>query len=412
MQPNQPFSDLAIIEFRLLGTILETGQIPAGLEAKLFTDEERGLTFSAMVQCRKERQGIDQHIFADYLHRTANLDRSDWCAALAAESASMAPDLVPGYVSILRERASSRAVSETLWHYAGEKGDPDAIRAEAIKALRSIAPARQNEVHQAKDILGRLLDDIESRMDSDGLTGLPTSLPSLDRIIGGWQKSDLIILAARPAVGKTAMLLQMAFAAKARALFVSGEQPAIQVMQRLLSQVGHVPIHRLRNPRELSDDQWPAITAGTSRLKDAPIAILDNPAPHIQDIAARMESMSGEFDIVLVDYLQRIKGSGQGIYEKTTDVVQTLKELARTHDVPIICAAQINRQGQSNANMSHLKGSGDIEQEADQILILERDPDEETKAELSLEKNRHGPTGSIPLYFDAPHLTFAELAYQ
>ena len=411
MQPNR-FSDLDIIELRLLGTILDRGQIPPGLEAALFSDEERSLAFTAMQTCRKERGAIDQHIFADYLHRSANLDRADWCAALAAESATMAPELVPGYVSVLRERNSAKAVSETLWHYAGEKGDPDAIRADAIKALRSITPARVDQVHGAHTLLTSLLNDIDARMQSDGLTGLPTSLASLDRIIGGWQKSDLIILAARPAVGKTAMLLQMAVASKARALIVSGEQPAVQVMQRMLAQVGHVPIHKLRNPRELTDDHWAAVTSGTSRLKDSPVLILDNPAPHIQDIAARMESMSGQFDLVLVDYLQRVKGSGQGIYEKTTDVVQTLKELARMHDVPVICAAQINRQGQQNANMSHLKGSGDIEQEADQILILERDADEETKAELSLEKNRHGPTGSIPLYFDAPHLTFAELAYR
>jgi replicative DNA helicase len=187
---------------------------------------------------------------------------------------------------------------------------------------------------------------------------------------------------------------------------ISAEQPAQQIAQRLLSLSSLVPAWKLRNPRKLTDSEWHDITRAVGALRSMPIKIFDASAPDMA--AVRIASKGFDADVLFVDYVQRIKGAGRERYDQVSAVAQGLKELARDLDVPVVAMAQINRAGATNATMAHLKGSGDLEQEADLVLILERTENAET-ATLDLAKNRHGATGMIDLVFRPETMFFGEL---
>jgi replicative DNA helicase len=229
---------------------------------------------------------------------------------------------------------------------------------------------------------------------------------------GGFQPGDLTILAARPAVGKTAMMLNFALhAAKQgkRIGIFSAEQPLEQITQRLISMHARVPAWYLRNPKRLDDGHWARITSASIALAKLSIMVNDDSGPSIDRLLTYAQSM--EVDIIYVDYIQRLKAKKTTtIYERVSAVALGLKEMARECNVPVVALAQINRAGAAGARMENLKGSGDIEQEADTILILERKDDDDTQATLALEKNRHGPTGELSLVFNASILEFLERA--
>ena len=209
------------------------------------------------------------------------------------------------------------------------------------------------------------------------------------------------------------MAINMALAATrtgTRVGFVSAEQPGSQIAQRMLSLLSGIPAVRLRNPREMQESDWPMLTKAVSDLGKQKIEIFDASAPCIGTITDWALNTPG-LEILFVDYLQRIPGMNRRAsrYDQISEVAMGLKNLARELNIPVVALAQINRAGVEKGGMEHIKGSGDIEQEADIVMILERDAHEMPDvAQLVLDKNRHGPLAYVPLEFHVLIMRFIE----
>lgn len=408
--------DSYLVELRLMATALETGDLPRDLAASDFNYQDHRTLYGNMLACHADIGGIDPDVFGDWLQTAVGVDLRDWLQTLRAE-ASRKPELMPAYVAKLKEINADGELRATLARMPElDAATPEDLKAEAIRALESVATsAPAHRVRALDEIMKSVLNAIEERYAHGEIPGVPTGLPKLDAMTGGFHRSDLVILAARPAVGKTALMLNLALAAARagrRVGILSCEQPADQVVQRLIALDGRIPAWYLRNPKLMDqpgagDANWKRLTASVARLKTLPILINDDSAPSVERVLAYVRTMA--VDIVFVDYIQRLKApKTTTIYERVSAVALALKEVARECQIPVVALAQINRAGASGARMEHLKGSGDIEQEADVVMILERDANNERIGTLTIEKNRHGPTGVEHLVFNPALMEFLE----
>jgi replicative DNA helicase len=406
--------DTYLLELRLLATTLKTGVFQSGLCVDDLNYQDHQTIYQHMLSCQQDLGALDYSTFGDWLQSTIGVDLRMWLADLEKE-ASIKPEIMPSYVDKLKEINASGQLRDTLERLPSLTAEsPEALKAEAIRAIESVttaAPIRR--VRSLSSAMTAVMDEIDKRCTLGDIPGVPSGMPKLDEMTGGFQAGDLSVLAARPAAGKTALMLNFALhAARSgkRVGIFSAEQPTEQIAQRLLSTAGRVPAWYLRNPRRLTSEHWPRITRASTELRSLDIVINDDSSPSVERLLTYASGMA--VDVIFVDYIQRLKAAKTlTIYERVSAVAIALKEMARECNVPVIALAQINRAGAAGARMEHLKGSGDIEQEADCVLILERDRDDEKKAVLALEKNRHGPTGEMPLVFNAAVLEFREQAF-
>ncbi len=246
--------------------------------------------------------------------------------------------------------------------------------------------------------------------------GIPTGFVDLDRLLGGLQRSDLIIMAARPGVGKTSLMLTIALTAarkyKQRVAIFSLEMSSEQLVQRLVSQETGIDSQRLRMG-ELQEDEWPKFAAASGRLSDAMLFIDDTPgisALQLRTKARRLHAEHG-LDMIMVDYLQLMSGDfrSENRVQEISYISRALKGLARELNVPLVAASQLSRAVEQRHDkrpiLSDLRESGSIEQDADAVMFIYRDelynPETELKniADIILAKHRHGPTGTIQLFF-------------
>lgn len=255
--------------------------------------------------------------------------------------------------------------------------------------------------------------------------GVPTGFQDLDQLTGGFQKSDLIIMAARPGVGKTSMSLGLAYNAaqhgKTVAIF-NLEMPAEQLVQRLLAMETGIDSHRLRLGH-IDDDEWEAISRAFGKLSEAKIYIDDTPGIGIMELRSKARRLQAErgLDFVQVDYLQLMQGSrrGDNRVQEVSEISRGLKGLARELNVPVLSLAQLSRSVESRSShipmLSDLRESGSIEQDADMVIFIYReelyDPETEKKgiAELHIAKHRNGPIGVVNLRFFEKTTRFADL---
>jgi replicative DNA helicase len=403
--------DTYLLEIRLLATALDTGTIYPQLSLEDLNYPDHRILYRQMLACREDLGGLSYTAFGDWLQSTVGVDLREWLASLSTE-ASTSPELMPSYIDKLHEVNASGELRRALERMPDMTADtPEELKREAIRALESVttsAPIRK--VRTVGSAIHGVLEEMDRRFGSDEIPGVPSGLPKLDEMTGGFQPGDLTILAARPAVGKTAMMLNFALHAARQGKRVgifSAEQPIEQITQRLMSMHSRVPAWYLRNPKRLDDSHWKRVTATALALKGIPILVNDDSSPSVDRLMAYAQTM--DVDIIFVDYIQRLKAPKTStIYERVSAVALALKEMARECSVPVVALAQINRAGAQGARMENLKGSGDIEQEADSILILERKDDDDKQATLALEKNRHGPTGELALVFNASILEFLE----
>jgi len=251
-------------------------------------------------------------------------------------------------------------------------------------------------------------------------TGVPSGFTELDRVTSGWQPSDLIIVAARPGMGKTAFTLTTARNAcidygKAVAFF-SLEMSAVQLVTRLISGESEIPAEKLRRGN-LESYEWQQLYSKMKSLEDARIYIDDTPSLSVFELRAKCRRLKQQFniDMVMIDYLQLMSyhGRADNRQEQITEISRGIKALARELEVPVVCAAQLNRgpadRDSHRPRMSDLRESGSIEQDADVVAFIHRDSyyshDEEmsdadkAKSEIIIEKQRNGPTGTVYLNF-------------
>ncbi len=289
------------------------------------------------------------------------------------------------------------------------------------RAADSMSPIRE--------LLDANLDRLEQLYEQgDAITGTPTGFLDLDELLSGLQPNNLVVVGARPAMGKTSFALGMAAHAAMYAerpvLFFSLEMSQLEISQRLLCAEARVDASRVRNGR-LSEDDWSRISHGEGRLAEAPIWIDDNPNTTVMEIRAkarRLKSRVGDLSLVVVDYLQLMTGrhSAENRQVEVSEISRGLKILARELECPVVALSQLSRQLEQRQDkrpmLSDLRESGSIEQDADVVVFIYRDEvyDPESAdlgtAEILVSKHRSGPTGMARLAF-LPHYTrFANMA--
>ena len=314
--------------------------------------------------------------------------------------------------------------------------DVDDVLNEAEKQILSIIRAQTTtEFRSIKEVLFKTQSDLEMLSSNKGnVTGLPTGFTDFDKLTAGLQKKDLIILASRPGMGKTAFALNIAknvaMQTDETVAIFSLEMGAEQLAMRLISSVGKVDGHKLRSGNILNED-WKKINEAISQLATTNIYIDDTPGIKINQLRAKCRRLANSekgLGLIIVDYLQLVEGSGKNQGNRQQDVSEIsrfLKTLAMELDVPIIALSQLSRSVEGREDkiplMSDLRESGSIEQDADIVCFLyredyySRDPEEKSDTsvtELIIGKHRHGPTGTVELLFMRNTSAFANYLRQ
>lgn len=337
------------------------------------------------------------------------------------------------YCRIIEQKAILRQLIRTAtkivtdgYNQAEDLGD---LLSDAEKNIMQISQKRSRGGFQhIKNVLMEAYERIETLSTSKGdVTGIPTGYPDLDKMTSGLQRSDLIILAARPAVGKTAFALNVAQNIAARAglnvAVFSLEMGAPQLVMRMICAEGNIDAGKLRSGY-LDEDDWRKLTMAIGTLSKAPVFIDDTPGVTITDIRSkcrRLKAEQGDVGLVLIDYLQLISGRGGGDsrQQEISEISRSLKLLARELNCPVIALSQLSRAVEQRQDkrpmLSDIRESGAIEQDADIVAFLYREDyyDKETEdkniIEVIIGKQRSGPTGTVKLAFLKEYNKFVSL---
>ncbi|MGI9573887.1 replicative DNA helicase [Alloalcanivorax xenomutans] len=318
----------------------------------------------------------------------------------AANARAYANELRKMRQKLLAMRACSNAIG------AIADGGPDAIDA-LIGELMDLMSAAKNYEYTIKDSL-RAATDLMDRAHKGELKTTPTGLLDLDEMLGGFHDSDLVVIGARPAMGKSALLLNLALNADVPVGIISSEQPHEQIGMRTLAIGSGVGLGKIRAGR-MDETEWTRLPVAMAKYSNRGIFINDRSGISIVELVrqARQWKHGQGIHALYVDYIQRIKSSDPTAkrHEQVGEVVRALKELARDLNIPVVALAQVSRDVDKRAdkrpNMGDLSDSSEIEKEADQVMTLYRDevynPDSQFAGvmEINIEKNRHGPTGSV-----------------
>ncbi len=404
-----------------------------------FFRERHGWIFDAMLRLNAKREPIDFVTLADELEtmgRYADIGPAYITDILAAVPTAM---YVEYYGHIVEETSIRRqmiAASGKTAELAYDETVPlkDAIN-QAEQTMFGISAGR---IGKDMSPINAIMRDVVERIDflsrnPQALGGVPTGFTVLDRLLGGLQKSDLIILAARPGMGKTAFALSVAnHAAKTHAssvAFFSLEMSKDQLAQRLLSMESGVDSHRLRMGN-IHPDEWTIMLEAANVLANTNVMIDDTPAASINEIRTKARRLyaDGGLDLIVIDYMQLMSGqssNGRGQENRQQEISyisRSLKNLARELNVPIVALSQLSRAVEQRADkrpmLSDLRESGSIEADADVVLFVYRedyyveDTDRQNIADILVAKHRHGATGTVSLYFRKELTQFRDLEIQ
>jgi replicative DNA helicase len=337
------------------------------------------------------------------------------------------------YAKIVEEKSILRRLIRTATSIAQDgytrEDEVEDLLNEAERKILEVSQRKNTSGFQnIKDILVKTYDNIEMLHNRKGeITGIPTGFIELDRMTAGFQRSDFIIVAARPSVGKTAFALNIAQNVATKtgenvAIF-SLEMGAQQLVMRMLCAEGNINAQNLRTGK-LTTEDWGKLTMAMGSLSNAGIYIDDTPGIRVSEIRAKCRRLKQEqgLGMVLIDYLQLIQGSGrnrENRQQEVSEISRSLKALARELDVPVIALSQLSRSVEQRQDkrpmMSDLRESGSIEQDADIVAFLYRDDyydkDSENKniIEIIIAKQRNGPVGTVQLAFIKEYNKFVNL---
>jgi len=367
----------------------------------------------------QQRNLLEQVGGASYLASLAN------CVPTAAN--------VKHYAKIVEEKAILRALISASTRVAQMGYDAnlevETILDEAEKAIFAITNKRNTEGFVSlRSILIEAFNRIEDLYSKKGgITGVPTGFADLDRITSGWQPSDLIIIAARPSMGKTTFTLNLAQQAavdmKVPVIYFSLEMSKEQLAQKLLCAQAGVDSQRLRTG-QLVESDWPKLSYALGRLSETNMYIDDTASISVMEIRAKARRIKAEqkaLGLIVIDYLQLMQSRtrSENRQQEVAEISRSLKALARELAVPVIACSQLSRAVEQRAqkvpSLADLRESGSLEQDADIVAFLYRDdyynPDSEKRniTELIIAKHRNGPTGSIELYFEKEHSKFLSI---
>ncbi|MBN1352041.1 replicative DNA helicase [candidate division KSB1 bacterium] len=389
--------------------------------------------FNAAIRLFEKNEPIDVITIANQLQQAGELDAlggSYYLTQLAENIPSAAN--AEYYAKIVLDKALLRKLIGTCTEVANESYEGQSEAYDLIdKAEQKIFTLRQNRARSGfisiSPILHQTFDAIDKYSHSkSGLIGVPTGFRKLDDMLSGFQRSDLIIIAGRPSMGKTALALNVARNAAVMHRIPVGifslEMANHQLAMRMLCSEAKVDSHKLRTGR-LSEDEWPNLSMKVGVLAEAPIFIDDTPAINVLEIRAKSRRLKVEHDVglLIVDYLQLAHGTGrfESRQIEISQISQSLKALAKEIDVPVVALSQLSRAVESRPDkrpqLSDLRESGAIEQDADVVMFIYRPEvyglsEEPGIAEIIVGKQRNGPTGAVKVAFKHEYLLFTDLA--
>ena len=387
--------------------------------------------YQVIVDVYDKGQPVDLVVLREELKKRSLLEKVGGVEYLM-ELEEVVPTIgnVEYYANIVREKAIKRnliEVAATIQKQSFEESTDTEHLLDASE--RAIFDITQRKFNTASTKLNEILKETFSRIENlhdrqSRLTGLSAGFYDLDDITCGLQPSELIIVAARPSMGKTSLVLNVVehvgVVEKKPVVIFSLEMSAQQVAQNMLCSHARIDAHKLRMGF-LDDKQWSDLSDGLGSLSEAPIFIDDTPGLTVLEMRAKARRLKAQYDIqlVAVDYLQLMESSREENRQQEISVIsRRLKSLARELKIPVIAVSQLNRSVESREGhrprMSDLRESGSIEQDADVIVLLHRDnyydPDKDNTAELIIAKQRNGPTGVVKLTFLSHFMRFESLA--
>ncbi len=429
-------------EQAVLGSILidndVLGKVAAILKPSDFFRERYGWVFQSMLDLHTRHEPVDFVTLQMELERQGKLADLGGPAALTnLLSVSPTSFYAEHYAKIVQEMARRRhlisvagKIAELAYDNEQEIGGiMDEVQAMALAAGETTI---RKGLRQVRDATKRVVDKINYLASNPGeLMGVPTGFAMLDRILGGFQKSDLIVLAARPGMGKSALAFTMAHSAAKRhnkrvAIF-SLEMSDEQFVQRLLSQSSGIDSHQLRTGN-IHENDWALLMEAANELSQLPLYIDDTGAVSIAHIRSECRRMAveGGIDMIIVDYMQLMSGipgkKNENRQQEISAISASLKALARELNVPVLALSQLSRAVESRNDkrpmLSDLRESGAIEQDSDVVLFIYRDDyynedtDRANIADVIVSKHRHGATGTVSLFFRKELTQFRELVIE
>ncbi len=428
-------------EQAVIGAIfLEPDALPAASELLMPDDFYRAShqrIFEAMLKLSDKGEPVDLVTVTTSLSNEKKLDEVGGVAYLSdlAGSVPTAANILY-YSKIVEEKALLRRLIRTATDivssgFATEDEVEDVLN-EAEKNILEVSGRKNTGAFKAiKDVLIEVYDNIEQLQHQDAdVTGIPTGYRDLDRITSGFQRNDLIIIAARPSVGKTAFALNIAqnvaINTDENVAIFSLEMGADQLVSRMLCAEGNIDSQRLRNGN-LEAEDWSKLTMAMGSLSNAGVYIDDSPGIRVSEIRSKCRRLKQEngLSMILIDYLQLIQGnanSKENRQQEVSEISRSLKALARELNVPLIALSQLSRGVESRTDkrpmMSDLRESGSIEQDADIVGFLYRDDyyDQESEKqniiEIIISKQRNGPVGNVELAFVKEYNKFVDLDHR
>jgi len=436
------------VEKSVLGAMLiEREAIPQAIEVlppEAFYSGKHQKIYMAILGLFERGNPVDLVTLTEELKRRDQLDDVGgpyYLTELTTQVASAAN--VEYHARIIAEKSLLRKMIEKMTTLVGKAYDPGADAFELLDEAESeIFQISDNQLRKAASPLGEVVKDTINHLESihgqdDAITGVPSGFQKLDKLTSGWQNSDLVIIAARPSMGKTAFALASSLNAAMHPENPTGvgifslEMGAQQLAQRLLTSQARVDAQKARTG-QMDDDEWLRLARAAGRLSDADIFIDDTPGLSVLELRAKCRRLKAEHDIglVMVDYLQLMQASGglrnsANREQEIAHISRSLKGLAKELDLPVIALSQLNRAvenrgGDKRPQLSDLRESGSIEQDADVVAFIyraerygitvdEQGNSTEGIAEIIIEKQRNGPIGTVELAFVKQYARFENL---
>jgi replicative DNA helicase len=428
LEAEQSVLGSILLEPEALSRVLEV------MTGEDFYRESHRKIFTAMLDLYQKGTPVDLITLSEHLQNRGHLEDVGGASYLISMTDAIPSAVhVEVYARIVREKSVLRRLINQATEIASKgytfTGDAEDLLDEAEKAIFKISEAKINPlVYPLSQVIKESIGTIEHLYDrKQTVTGVPSGFTDLDKLTSGFQNSDLIIVAGRPSMGKTALALNFARNAAVDfeipvAIF-SLEMSRQQLAIRMLCSEAEVDSNRVRTGF-IGEREWGKLTAAAGTLSDAPIFIDDSPSMTVLQMRAKARRLKSEkgLGMILIDYLQLMKGreGSERREQEISEISRSLKALAKELNVPVIALSQLNRRPEGRDDkkpvLADLRESGAIEQDADVICFIFREEmyDENSKqkgvAEILLRKHRNGPTGTVSLKFFHEYTKFADLA--
>jgi replicative DNA helicase len=432
------------IEASLLGSLLIDGdsflKISDQIQAEDFFDRRHLLIFAAMRNLHEKRSPIDILTLSEKLKNESNLELIGGAGYLT-ELTNVVPTAahLEQYAEIVADKAIRRRLIDVSQDIVKVSFDENKTLQELIEETETrLFEVSQKHVRQDITSLESILGDSFDRLDDlhrnkGGIRGIPTGLRDIDKRLAGLQRSDLVVIAARPSMGKTTLMLNFALniATKAKqgaVLYFSLEMSKEQLVDRLLAAEAGVDAWKLRTGEGLTDKDFEKLSAGMGELAEAPIFIDDTSGITVSDLRTKARRLHHQHPLaaIVVDYLQLMSGGSRfastaNRVQEMSEISRSLKILARELNVPVVAGSQLSRSVESRnppiPQLADLRESGSIEQDADIVAFIYRphyydESADQNITELYIKKHRNGPTGSLKLFFDRDKQRFRDLDIQ